>query len=50
MLSYQVDALRTLMLVGVTSSDGLVLDFAVVLAATAVLAALPGRHYLKVIQ
>lgn len=47
-LTYEVDALRRLMLAGGTSAYGLGLDFAVLLAATALLVALAGRLYPKV--
>jgi len=44
-LTYQVDALRSLMLKGVSSEYGLSLDFAVLLAATAILIAIAVRMY-----
>lgn len=44
-LSYQVDALRTLMLAGGVSSFGLATDFAVQLVVTAVLVAIAARLY-----
>jgi ABC-2 type transport system permease protein len=44
-LTYEVDALRSLMLTGGTSEYGLALDFAVLLAATAVLTAVAARTY-----
>jgi ABC-2 type transport system permease protein len=44
-LTYEVDALRSLMLTGGVSEYGLVLDFAVLLAATAVLTAIAARTY-----
>jgi ABC-2 type transport system permease protein len=44
-LTYQVDALRALMLKGVTSEYGLPLDFAVLLAATAILTVIAVRMY-----
>ena len=48
-LTYQVDALRRLMLVGGTSNFGLVADFAVLLAVTGVLIVLGGSLYPKVV-
>jgi ABC-2 type transport system permease protein len=44
-LTYQVDALRTLMLSNVASDYGLLLDFGVLSAATAVLIAIAARMY-----
>ena len=44
-LSYAVDALRALMLKGVTSSFGLPLDFGVLILATAVLVTIDGLLY-----
>ncbi|MGO8869544.1 MAG: ABC transporter permease [Alphaproteobacteria bacterium] len=44
-LTYEVDALRSLMLRGGVSEYGLVLDFAVLLAATAALTAVAARTY-----
>jgi ABC-2 type transport system permease protein len=44
-LTYEVDALRALMLVNGTSDYGLPLDFGVLLAATAVLTAIAARMY-----
>ncbi len=44
-LTYQVDALRSLMLKGAASEYGLPLDFAVLLAATAILTAIAVRMY-----
>ncbi len=44
-LTYEVDALRSLMLTGGVSEYGLALDFAVLLAATAVLTAIAARTY-----
>lgn len=44
-LTYEVDALRALMLVKGTSDYGLWLDFGVLLAATAVLASIAARMY-----
>lgn len=44
-LSYQVDALRSLMLAGTGSSFGLGLDFAVLLGVTFVLVLVAGRLY-----
>ena len=48
-LTYQVDALRRLMLVGGTSNFGLLADFAVLLAVTGVLIVLGGSLYPKVV-
>jgi len=48
-LTYEVDSLRSLMLVGRTSSFGLGLDFAVLLAVTALLVALGGKIYPNVV-
>ncbi|HOG45823.1 MAG TPA: multidrug ABC transporter permease, partial [Anaerolineae bacterium] len=47
-LSYQVDALRALMLVGGTSSYGLAVDYAVLSAVSAVLVFYGGRLYPRV--
>ena len=44
-LTYEVDALRSLMLTGGVSEYGLALDFAVLLAATAALTAIAARTY-----
>jgi ABC-2 type transport system permease protein len=44
-LTYEVDALRALMLVKGTSDYGLSLDFGVLLAATALLTAIAARMY-----
>jgi ABC-2 type transport system permease protein len=44
-LTYQVDALRSLMLKGATSEYGLALDFAILIATTAVLTAIAARLY-----
>jgi ABC-2 type transport system permease protein len=44
-LTYQVDALRGLMLTGAASDYGYPLDFAVLVAATAVLTAIAARMY-----
>jgi ABC-2 type transport system permease protein len=49
-LSYLVDALRTLMLVGSPSAQGLVTDFAVLFAVTAALIALGARLYPRLVQ
>jgi ABC-2 type transport system permease protein len=46
-LTYQVDALRALMLVPGTSDYGLPLDFGVLLATTAVLTAIAARMYAR---
>jgi ABC-2 type transport system permease protein len=48
-LTYQVAGLRTLMLAGSASAFGLGLDFAVLLAVTAVLVAIGGLAYPKVV-
>jgi ABC-2 type transport system permease protein len=48
-LTYEVDALRTLMLAGGTSTYALGLDFAVLLGAAAVLAVIAGRLYPNVV-
>lgn len=47
-LSYQVDALRALMLVGGTSVYGLAVDYTVLVAVSAALVALGGRLYPRV--
>jgi ABC-2 type transport system permease protein len=47
-LTYEVDALRALMLAQGTSTFGLPLDFAVLFAATAVLVIIAGRLYPRV--
>ena len=44
-LSYEVDAIRALMLSGETSAFGLGIDFAVLIVITGVLVALAGRLY-----
>jgi ABC-2 type transport system permease protein len=44
-LTYQVDALRALMLSGGSSSFGLPLDFGVLIMATTVLVIISGRLY-----
>jgi ABC-2 type transport system permease protein len=49
-LSYQVDALRTLMLTGQSSVLGLGVDFAVMLGVTTALIVLAARLYPKLIQ
>jgi ABC-2 type transport system permease protein len=49
-LSYQVDALRGLMIVGGKSSFGLPLDFAAMLGALVVLLAIATRLYPKIVQ
>jgi ABC-2 type transport system permease protein len=49
-LSYTVDALRTLMVTGFASVNGLPLDFAVMIAITAVLVALASRLYPNIVQ
>lgn len=48
-LTYEVDALRTLMLAGGASVYGLGLDFGVLLAATAGLVLLGARLYPRVV-
>jgi ABC-2 type transport system permease protein len=47
-LTYEVDALRALMLSGGSSTYGLGLDFAVLVVATALLILIAGRLYPKV--
>jgi len=49
-LSYQVDALRTMMVTGSVSVNGLPLDFAVTLLVTAALIALAARLYPRIVQ
>ena len=44
-LTYEVDALRALMLTNGTSDHGLLLDFGVLLAASALLTAIAARMY-----
>ena len=44
-LTYEVDALRTLMLAGGTSVNGFGLDFGILVAATAILVVIGGRVY-----
>jgi ABC-2 type transport system permease protein len=48
-LTYEVDALRALMLSGGMSTYGVPFDLAILLAATAILIILAGRLYLKVV-
>jgi ABC-2 type transport system permease protein len=48
-LTYQVDALRSLMIVGGSTSFGLALDFAFLAAALAILVAIATRLYPKII-
>jgi ABC-2 type transport system permease protein len=48
-LTYEVDALRVLMVVGGSSLYGVVADLAVLLATTALLVMIAGRLYPKVI-
>ena len=48
-LTYQVDALRSLMIVGGSTSFGVARDFAFLAAALAVLVALARRLYPKII-
>jgi ABC-2 type transport system permease protein len=47
-LTYEVDALRALMLSGGSSTYGLGLDFAVLVVATALLILIAGHLYSKV--
>lgn len=49
-LSYEVDALRGLMIAGGVSAMGLSLDFAVLLAATALAVTIGARMYPKVVM
>lgn len=49
-LSYQVDALRTLMVTGETSVNGLGVDFAVTLLVTGALIALAAQLYPRIVQ
>lgn len=49
-LSYQVDALRTLMLTGETSATGLWLDFLVMFAVTVALVLIGARIYPRVVR
>jgi ABC-2 type transport system permease protein len=48
-LTYEVDGIRALMLSGGTSSFGIGVDFAVLLAVTAVLVAIAGRLYPRLV-
>ncbi len=48
-LSYEVDALRALMLAGGTSSFGLGLDFSVLLVATTIMVLIGARMYPRVV-
>jgi ABC-2 type transport system permease protein len=48
-LSFEVDGIRTLMLAGETSSFGLGVDFLVLLAITAILVAVAGRLYPRLV-
>jgi len=48
-LTYEVDALRLLMILGGTSAYGLVLDLAVLLATTTIMVLVAGRLYPRVI-
>lgn len=48
-LTYEVDALRALMLTGSVSTYGLGIDFAVLIAATAVLVIIAGKLYPRVV-
>jgi ABC-2 type transport system permease protein len=47
-LTYEVDALRTLMLVGGVSAFGLATDFGILLTVTAILVIIGGRLYARV--
>ncbi len=49
-LTYEVDALRTLMLAGGASTYGVGLDIAVMLIATTILVIIGGRLYPRVAQ
>jgi ABC-2 type transport system permease protein len=49
-LSYEVDALRALMLAGGTSVLGLGLDFIVLIAAVVIVIAIEAKLYPRVIQ
>ncbi len=49
-LSYMVDGLRAMMVVGTASENGLPLDFGVVLCITAILIALGAKFYPKLVQ
>ena len=49
-LTYEVDALRTLMLANASSASGLGLDFAVLLIATAVLVLIAARLYPTIVR
>ena len=49
-LSYEVDALRRLMIAGGVSAMGLGLDFGVLIAATAITVAIAARMYPKVVM
>jgi ABC-2 type transport system permease protein len=49
-LTYEVDALRDLMLAGGVSNFGLPLDFAILLTATAILVVIGGRLYPSVVR
>jgi ABC-2 type transport system permease protein len=49
-LSYQVDALRTLMLTGGASANGLALDFGVLVGVALVLILLGAKLYVKIVQ
>ncbi len=49
-LTYEVDALRALMLAGGTSAFGLGVDFAILSGATAVLVVLGARVYPNVVR
>ena len=48
-LTYEVDALRTLMLVGGASSFGLGVDFGVLLAGSALLVTIGARLYPRIV-
>jgi ABC-2 type transport system permease protein len=47
-VTYEVDALRTLMLTGGVSSFGLGADFSILLAAVAIIVIIGGRLYPRV--
>ena len=49
-LSYEVDALRALMLAGGTSANGLAVDFGVLAAVALALVVLGARLYIKIVQ
>jgi ABC-2 type transport system permease protein len=47
-LTYEVDALRALMLMGGASSFGLVVDFSILLIAVAIMVMIGGKLYPRV--